>query len=253
MPDTKISALTIGDPAQVSDAIAIARAGGNFQVSAGSIALLASKEIKQLIVSDSSFTPSLLSPTDSGIEVHQTGVGGGTIALFRHGSGVNSQAYILALHSRGTKDVPLTLQSGDYYAQFGFGGYDGTIYTAPSYILVQTSENWDATHHGNNMQFNVVPAATEASTEVLRLGAVSGPGNALSNSSLIHFSLLFGQVLGWANNTNTAADVGISRLGSASLALGNGTQGDYSGSLKLNFANVFGAGQVPVSGDGSKA
>ena len=41
MPDTKISALTAGNPALATDAIPIARAGANYQVSAASIANLA--------------------------------------------------------------------------------------------------------------------------------------------------------------------------------------------------------------------
>ena len=40
MPDTKISALTAGDPAVSTDAIPIARGGANFKVTAGSIAAL---------------------------------------------------------------------------------------------------------------------------------------------------------------------------------------------------------------------
>jgi hypothetical protein len=40
MPDTKISALTAGDPALSTDAIPISRAGANFKVTAGSIAAL---------------------------------------------------------------------------------------------------------------------------------------------------------------------------------------------------------------------
>ena len=40
MPDTKISALTAGDPALSTDAIPIARGGANFKVTAGSIAAL---------------------------------------------------------------------------------------------------------------------------------------------------------------------------------------------------------------------
>jgi predicted transcriptional regulator len=43
-----------------------------------------------------------------------------------------------------------------------------------------------------------------------------------------------GQVLKWNSDT------GVSRLGAASLAIGNGTNGDYSGSLKLTAINLQG-------------
>jgi hypothetical protein len=42
------------------------------------------------------------------------------------------------------------------------------------------------------------------------------------------------QVVGWSSTTGAGApDTGISRLGAASLAIGNGTAGDFSGSLQL--------------------
>ena len=41
MADTKISALTSGDPAQSGDEIPIARSGANYKVTAGSVAALA--------------------------------------------------------------------------------------------------------------------------------------------------------------------------------------------------------------------
>jgi hypothetical protein len=49
--------------------------------------------------------------------------------------------------------------------------------------------------------------------------------------------LLSGNVLDWNG------DVGLSRLGAASLALGNATSGDFSGSLKLTTLNAVGAYQ----------
>jgi hypothetical protein len=42
------------------------------------------------------------------------------------------------------------------------------------------------------------------------------------------------QVIPWDGPTVGTKDTGISRLGAASLAIGNGTAGDFSGSLKLN-------------------
>ncbi len=56
----------------------------------------------------------------------------------------------------------------------------------------------------------------------------------------------FNGVIGWQNTGLTALDTGISRLGAASLAMGNGTNGDYSGSLTL--ANlILSATQSPAS------
>jgi len=68
-----------------------------------------------------------------------------------------------------------------------------------------------------------------------------------------NLNLNTGIVLGWgASDTN---DTGISRLAADSLAIGNGTQGGFSGSLKLTGLNVQGhisetadvAGQVTIT------
>ena len=55
------------------------------------------------------------------------------------------------------------------------------------------------------------------------------------------------QVAPWYNATSTI-DSGISRLGAASLAIGNGTAGDFSGALQLNYLQPTGSGQLPPGG-----
>ena len=47
-----------------------------------------------------------------------------------------------------------------------------------------------------------------------------------------------------------ASDAGISRLGAASLAIGNGTAGDFSGSLKLATLTVLNTGSIVGSNNG---
>jgi hypothetical protein len=62
-----------------------------------------------------------------------------------------------------------------------------------------------------------------------------------------------GKVLQWNANANPAAgsaDSGISRLGAASLAIGNGTAGNTTGNLSFNRVNLAGAdyaGQATVT------
>ena len=62
-------------------------------------------------------------------------------------------------------------------------------------------------------------------------------------AALVHWSTLLGdlaetQVIPFDGGTPGTADTGISRLGAASLAVGNGTAGDYSGSLNANAVNL---------------
>jgi hypothetical protein len=57
------------------------------------------------------------------------------------------------------------------------------------------------------------------------------------------------RVLGWSGSTTvaTAADTGLSRLGAASLAIGNGTAGDFTGSLKLGALSMTNGTVATVS------
>jgi hypothetical protein len=76
-------------------------------------------------------------------------------------------------------------------------------------------------------------------------GALTGtPGNGCL--------ALTGALLAWTAGTGSGTkDTGISRLGAASLAIGNGTAGDYSGSLKLTHLVFPSAGDETWNGDTS--
>jgi hypothetical protein len=76
MPDTKISALTAGDPAVSTDAIPIARGGANFQVTASSVASL----INRAASITASATPVVLT-VSSAPQSFVTGSGGQVIQL----------------------------------------------------------------------------------------------------------------------------------------------------------------------------
>jgi len=74
---------------------------------------------------------------------------------------------------------------------------------------------------------------------------VGGLGSWVNNS--LTMNVTSGMVMGWASGTNvftSAADTGISRLGPASLAIGNGTAGDFSGTLKCATVNATSAYQA---------
>src|SRR5208282_2937101 len=56
----------------------------------------------------------------------------------------------------------------------------------------------------------------------------------------------FNGVVGWQNAGLTAIDTGLSRGGAGAVYVGNGTAGDYSGSLKLTSLNVVGSITTPI-------
>ena len=70
-------------------------------------------------------------------------------------------------------------------------------------------------------------------------------------AALVHWSALLGdlaetQVIPFDGGTPGTADTGISRLGAASLAIGNGTAGDYSGALKLKNLTATNSVVAPI-------
>jgi hypothetical protein len=81
MADTKISALTSGDPAQSTDEIPIARSGANFKITAGSIAALggdvdgpASSVDNQIALFDSTSGKLIKAATTTGLLKASSGV-----------------------------------------------------------------------------------------------------------------------------------------------------------------------------------
>ena len=61
-----------------------------------------------------------------------------------------------------------------------------------------------------------------------------------TTGSVYGFQVQNTAVIGFTSDTNGAPQTGISRLADASIALGNGTAGDYSGTLKLTSEIVAG-------------
>jgi hypothetical protein len=102
-------------------------------------------------------------------------------------SGDNQAAYITIdgfgaaglplLQSRfagGTLAAKTAVASGTLLFVFGPSGWDGSAYNGQGGILFAAAENFDATHHGNSIQFKTVPLAGTASAEVLRVQPSGG-------------------------------------------------------------------------------
>ena len=82
-----------------------------------------------------------------------------------------------------------------------------------------------------------------------RLGFSTGGNNQFALTSLLIVDMDINTVLGWDSHaTGTlgyTVDTGISRLGAASLAIGNGTAGDFTGALTLgNLSQVTAVGSA---------
>ena len=120
-----------------------------------------------------------------------------------------------------------------YYGNFGINssGFTGTgaLNQASAVYLTSTSGDLSiGTTTNNAIHFVVNSGATDTAT-------ISTAG----------VSIASGQPLNWNS------DSGISRLGAASLAIGNGTAGDFSGSLTLTTLTTDKA-QLTSDGNGAK-
>ena len=116
-----------------------------------------------------------------------------------------------------------------YYGNFGINssGFTGTgaLNQASAVYLTSTSGDLSiGTTTNNAIHFVVNSGATDTAT-------ISTAG----------VSIASGQPLNWNS------DSGISRLGAASLAIGNGTAGDFSGALKLGALTATGASSFSAS------
>lgn len=103
------------------------------------------------------------------------------------------------------------------------GSTGSTQVLVPSLALFNTGQGITATA-GEVYLWTSTPSA-----RTIGFGVSSSPSN--YNGVTIISNAQFG----WASGTSFgSADTGVSRLGAGSIAVGNGTVGDFTGSLKLN-------------------
>lgn len=192
------------------------------------------------------------------LEIHNQYESG--IDLYGHGSNGGRGPAIYFLRSRPTEQSPTAIQNGDMIGTFLLSGYDGADYF--SFCGQQewvADGDWTTTVRGTALQFFLVGGQpnTGDAFRMLLLANDSATGGreglylTPSSGSTSSLHLMSGGSLNWlssvAINPNTAIalpDTSISRLGAASLAIGNGTAGDFSGTLKTTIVNAVTGFQI---------
>ncbi|PIZ44269.1 hypothetical protein COY32_06760, partial [candidate division WWE3 bacterium CG_4_10_14_0_2_um_filter_41_14] len=116
--------------------------------------------------------------------------------------GATSQSYLAFDRARGTIASPTGILSGDVVGSIVGVGYDGvsaTMTHGPQ-ITLSTTENWDATHNGNRIDFYTIANGTtnQVNTLALNQGNVSMAGNLTVSGS---------------GNTTISGNVGIGTTG----------------------------------------
>ncbi|MBK7183936.1 MAG: hypothetical protein IPH89_14010 [Bacteroidetes bacterium] len=102
----------------------------------------------------------------------------------------NVQSGIIMARSRGTITAPTVVFGGDSFGEFGFMGYDGTGFNAPSAgIRAQATENFTAAALGTAMYFSTTANGTNSGQERMIIDQNGNVGiNQLSPSTLLHIT-----------------------------------------------------------------
>lgn len=177
----------------------------------------------------------------SPIEVHSGFANGAN--FYTHATQTFRAPAISLFTSRGTRLSPAAVTGAIGY--LSFGGYDTSAYALGAQFEVSTGATWSPTNHSCSLDVLTVPAGSTAIGIVFRFGSnPDNGGDTNGNVSLIDLGISSGQVLKWVTGQLITADSGISRLGAASLAIGNGTNADVSGTLGVTNINAASGGTL---------
>jgi len=167
------------------------------------------------------------------LEIHSANSQG--LLLYTH-SNTNFRGPALGFYrSYGTQSAPTGITGSSQLGYINFDGVDtggsGT-YSEGAQIQAQTCAAWSTSTHSTVLSFQTVPAQSTAATQVFRMGSNTDCGDGNANASYINFVVGSGYVLGFSSsNGDGAANAGFSKLAPDVVALGNGTNADFSGTL----------------------
>ena len=147
---------------------------------------------------------------DGNINIHNVFADG--ISMYVH-SDTGFRGPTLNLYKSGGTQASPTVAAA-VLGYVNFGGWDGSAYANFATMTAQPAQIITTTHHGTDMIISTTPINSTTSANVFWI----------KNDGAIAFG---------ANG-----DAGFSRLSAGNLALGNGTQGDFSGLLKLTTLNT---------------
>jgi hypothetical protein len=162
--------------------------------------------------------------------------------------GTGLASFFKGVLARGTKASPTAVQSADVLVRYRGAGYDGVTGVGGAAtngeIRVVATENYDATHHGADVEIHATPAA---STTLMKILSVLGSGHVNIAPSKQY------QVNG-SQHTHDAADVtagtmATARLGSGTASSAKRLAGDSSwvSNTAFGFYAHLLSGQIPAS------
>ena len=99
--------------------------------------------------------------------------------------GIGFPAGVVQRRANGTPGTLTAITSGQFLGFLDFSGYTGAAYAAPNRVEIGgfATENWDATHQGSGIAFNVVTQGTTTPANGMSFVSTSGTlGQALFGS-----------------------------------------------------------------------
>jgi hypothetical protein len=165
----------------------------------------------------------------SPLEIHSTTFL--TEAQFSHSDTFYNAPALTLAHSRGTQTSPTAVKNGDYLGYFNLYGFDGTGYGNGVQLNSQANADWNSTNRTACLTVTAVLSGQNSASEAFRFGDQAG--NNISSFPLVLSEAGPHAVIGWATSVNATINTGFSKLSAGIVAIGNGSVGDFSGSLKL--------------------
>ncbi len=155
-------------------------------------------------------------------------------ALFDSWSGASGTALVMPIvirSARGTQVSPSAVQTNDIFAGISGKGYNGSAYTgAVAAIQFNALENFVSTY-GSSIVFTCTQIGSSSTGAVMVLEYTGLGFNPVTTpAATLHLPPL--GVQAWDNGTGTAVDTGWSRISPNVIGGGNGTQGDYTATIK---------------------
>ena len=134
---------------------------------------------------------------------------------------------------------------------FSYGGYDGSAWVVGVQLIAQAGSQWSTSNHNATLALYAVPAQSTAVTAIFRFNSNSDNGGDYNcNASQLSLSLAIGKQFQWttsASGYEGNLDTNISRVAAGTIAVGNGTQSNASGTvqtgiLQADYVNLVVAG-----------
>src|ERR1039458_7526343 len=256
----QIGQLPSGAPAQPADMIPIQRGSStNFRLAVSDIVGLVPPSSSAWAALTGDLTIGQVIPwADAGI----SRTAAGALAIGNGTAGNDEGTLFLSTLQAPTETNVLSFQAGEYVFNTGiavFGGglettggaaayFSGNLYMSTqgtatsganygSYVYAFRSTYWNGSASATTViqLQTVVASGTNAPTTLSVQNA--------TNTPFLGMSLPSSSVFGWSSGLYGigAMDTGISRTAAGSLAIGNGTAGNFSGGLKLTALSIQGA------------